>query len=77
VANPALPWPGPLPAGGGRAAGERLLAAGADLVALSRAFAANPDLVARLRAGAPLNPVRAEFLQYVQTGTGYTDYSSM
>ncbi|GAA4443096.1 alkene reductase [Phytohabitans houttuyneae] len=77
VANPALPWPGPLPADGGAAAGERLLAAGADLVALGRAFAANPDLVARLRTGAPLNPVRAEYLQYVRTDTGYTDYSSL
>ncbi|MFF4192797.1 hypothetical protein [Nonomuraea sp. NPDC001831] len=36
------PWPGPLPADGGRREGERLLDAGADLVSLGRAFLANP-----------------------------------
>ncbi|MQY07326.1 alkene reductase [Actinomadura macrotermitis] len=74
IANPALPWPGPLPADGGRSEGERLLAAGADLVALGRAFLANPDLVERLRAGAPLNPVRDAYLMYTGEETGYTDY---
>jgi N-ethylmaleimide reductase len=73
IANPALPWPGPLPADGGRHEGERLLAAGADLVALGRAFLANPDLVERLRNGAPLNPLR-DNLMYVGGQTGYTDY---
>ncbi|MFJ7959573.1 alkene reductase [Streptomyces sp. NPDC096319] len=74
IANPVLPWPGPLPADGGRAAGERLLAAGADLVALGRAFLANPDLVERLRRGAPLNPLRDKGLMYVGGAEGYTDY---
>ncbi|MFJ8648320.1 alkene reductase [Streptomyces sp. NPDC093546] len=74
IANPALPYPGPLPADGGRREGERLLAAGADLVSLGRAFLANPDLVARLRLGAPLNPVRDEGLMYVGGEAGYTDY---
>jgi len=46
-------------------------------VALGRAFIANPDLVARYRAGAPLNTLRPEYLQYVQTETGYTDYPPM
>jgi N-ethylmaleimide reductase len=59
--------------GGGRHEGERLLAAGADLVALGRAFLANPDLVERLRNGAPLNPLR-DNLMYVGGQTGYTDY---
>jgi N-ethylmaleimide reductase len=74
IANPMLPWPGPLPADGGKEAGERLLAAGADLVSLGRAFLANPDLVERLRTGAPLNPVRDRYLMYVGGETGYTDY---
>ncbi|WP_329237744.1 MULTISPECIES: alkene reductase [unclassified Streptomyces] len=74
IANPALPWPGPLPLDGGRHEAERLLAAGADLVSLGRAFLANPDLVERLRLGAPLNPVRDEGLMYVGGEAGYTDY---
>ncbi|MEU0272686.1 alkene reductase [Streptomyces sp. NPDC006307] len=74
IANPALPYPGPLPADGGRHEGERLLAAGADLISLGRAFLANPDLVARLRLGAPLNPLRDEGLMYVGGEEGYTDY---
>ncbi len=73
IANPALPWPGPLPADGGRRQGEQLLAAGADLIALGRAFLANPDLVERLRTGAPLNPLR-DNLMYVGGQEGYTDY---
>ncbi|MFF5975622.1 alkene reductase [Streptomyces sp. NPDC012769] len=74
IANPVLGWGGPLPADGGRQAGERLLAAGADLISLGRAFLANPDLVERLRAGAPLNAVRMEGLMYGGGATGYTDY---
>lgn len=74
IANPVLGWGGPLPADGGRAAGERLLAAGADLISLGRAFLANPDLVERLRIGAPLNPVRDKGLMYVGGAAGYTDY---
>ncbi|WP_067487111.1 alkene reductase [Actinomadura hibisca] len=73
VANPALPWPSPFPADGGRAEGERLLAAGADLVSLGRAFLANPDLVERLQQGAPLNEPRPEHW-YGGTEQGYTDY---
>ncbi|MFF9279821.1 alkene reductase [Streptomyces griseosporeus] len=77
IANPALPWPGPLPADGGRGAAERLLTAGADLIALGRAFLANPDLVTRLRSGAPLNPIRDAHLMYVGGETGYTDYPTL
>ncbi|RSS57785.1 alkene reductase [Streptomyces sp. WAC07061] len=77
IANPALPWPGPLPADGGRHEAERLLAAGADLVSLGRAFLANPDLVERLRAGAALNPLREEGLMYVGGADGYTDYPAL
>ncbi|MGR6918645.1 oxidoreductase [[Actinomadura] parvosata] len=73
IANPALPWPTPFPADGGRQEGERLLAAGADLVSLGRAFLANPDLVERFRRGAPLNPVRPEYW-YGGGELGYTDY---
>ncbi|MGA5409318.1 alkene reductase [Streptomyces lavendulocolor] len=74
IANPALGWGGPLPADGGRRAGERLLAAGADLISLGRAFISNPDLVDRLRTGAPLNPLRDEGWMYAGGEIGYTDY---
>ncbi|GAA0587521.1 alkene reductase [Streptomyces crystallinus] len=77
LANPNLGWPAPLPADGGRAAGERLLAAGADVIALGRAFLANPDLVERLRIGAPLNEVRDKYTMYVGGPTGYTDYPTL
>ncbi|OAH10236.1 alkene reductase [Streptomyces jeddahensis] len=77
IANPVLGWGGPLPADGGRHAGERLLAAGADLIALGRAFLANPDLVERLRIGAPLNPVRDKYAMYTGGETGYTDYPTL
>lgn len=70
------PWPGPLPADGGRREAERLLDAGADLVSLGRAFLANPDLPDRLAAGAPLNPVRIEHW-YGGDHTGYTDYPAL
>lgn len=74
IANPVLGWGGPLPADGGRQAGERLLAAGADLISLGRSFLANPDLVERMRIGAPLNPVREKGLMYTGGEAGYTDY---
>ncbi|MEU5049040.1 alkene reductase [Streptomyces sp. NPDC021096] len=74
IANPVLGWGGPLPADGGRHEGERLLAAGADLISLGRSFLANPDLVERMRIGAPLNPVREKGLMYTGGESGYTDY---
>ncbi|QNP70241.1 alkene reductase [Streptomyces roseirectus] len=75
VGNPAL---GPaLPADGGRAAAEQLLAHGADLVALGRAFLANPDLVARLRTGAPLNEVQGALMMYTGGERGYLDYPTL
>ncbi|MFE5296145.1 alkene reductase [Streptomyces sp. NPDC056632] len=77
IANPNLGWGGPLPADGGRAAGERLLAAGADLISLGRGFLANPDLVERLRTGAPLNPVREQYLMYTGGEEGYNDYPTL
>ncbi|MEU5432092.1 alkene reductase [Streptomyces sp. NPDC020719] len=77
MANPNLGWPAAMPADGGRGAGERLLAAGADLISLGRAFLANPDLVERLEAGAPLNQVRDKYTMYVGGPTGYTDYPTL
>ncbi|MFF2328721.1 MULTISPECIES: alkene reductase [unclassified Streptomyces] len=73
IANPVLPR-GRIPDDGGLAAGERLLAAGADLIALGRPFLANPDLIHRMRTGAPMNQVRDAYLMYVGGATGYTDY---
>ena len=75
IANPRLPADH-LPADGGRAAAERLLAEGADLVSLGRPFLANPDLVERLRRGAPINQVRDGFL-YAGGAQGYTDYPAL
>ena len=75
IANPVLPA-GQIPADGGRHAGERLLAAGADLIALGRPFLANPDLVERIRTGAPVNPLRDLHL-YLGGETGYTDYPAL
>ncbi|KUJ70308.1 1,2-oxophytodienoate reductase [Streptomyces albus subsp. albus] len=77
IANPVLGWGGPLPADGGRHAGERLLAAGADLISLGRPFLANPDLVERLRTGAPLNPLQESGLMYTGDAAGYTDYPTL
>ncbi|GAB0107558.1 alkene reductase [Nocardia sp. JMUB6875] len=77
IANPNLGWGVPLPADGGRAAAEALLAAGADLVSLGRSFLANPDLVERLKIGAPLNPLRDEPLMYVGGPEGYIDYPTL
>lgn len=77
IANPVLGWGGPLPADGGRAAGERLLAAGADLISLGRSFLANPDLVHRFHLGAPVNQVRQAGLMYTGGADGYTDYPTL
>ncbi|MFD3683800.1 alkene reductase [Nocardiopsis sp. NPDC058631] len=73
IGNPVLPADR-IPADGGRALGERMLEAGADLVSLGRPFLANPDLTERIRTGAPVNAVRDAFLMYVGGATGYTDY---
>ncbi|MEU8776877.1 alkene reductase [Streptomyces sp. NPDC048606] len=73
IANPALSRE-EVAADGGRARGERLLAAGADLIALGRGFVANPDLVERLRTGAPLDELRPEFLMHVHGAEGYDDH---
>ncbi|WP_327354293.1 alkene reductase [Streptomyces sp. NBC_01304] len=62
---------------GGKAKGEELLAAGADLIALGRGFLANPDLVERLKAAAPLNLVRDKYLMYTGGETGYNDYPTL
>ncbi|MFC7308366.1 alkene reductase [Streptomyces monticola] len=77
IANPLLGWGVPLPADGGKQAGERLLAAGADLISLGRAFLANPDLVERLAIGAPLNPLRDKGQMYAGGADGYTDYPTL
>ncbi|MDQ0795816.1 alkene reductase [Streptomyces sp. B1I3] len=76
IANPVLPADR-IPADGGIARAERLLAAGADLIALGRPFLANPDLVHRVRTGAPVNQVRNAYLMYVGGETGYTDYPAL
>ncbi|WP_285564078.1 alkene reductase [Streptomyces sp. RTGN2] len=76
IANPALSRED-LAADGGMRRGERLLAEGADLIALGRGFLANPDLVERLRTGAPLNPIRPEFLMHVHGAEGYNDYPTL
>ncbi|MGW1407226.1 alkene reductase [Streptomyces sp. NPDC002403] len=76
IANPVLPQDR-IPDDGGLAHGERLLAAGADLIALGRPFLANPDLIRRMRTGAPVNQVRDAYLMYVGGATGYTDYPTL
>ncbi|GAA3383024.1 alkene reductase [Streptomyces racemochromogenes] len=76
IANPRLSHE-ELAADAGLLKGERLLAAGADLVALGRGFLANPDLVERLRTGAPLNALRPEFLMHVHGPEGYNDYPAL
>jgi N-ethylmaleimide reductase len=73
IANPVLSREA-VAVGGGLREGDRLLAAGADLIALGRPFQANPDLVDRLRTGAPLNPIRERYLMYTGEETGYTDH---
>lgn len=75
IANPKLPEA--LPADGGRHEGERLLAAGTDLIAPGRAFIANPDLVGRLRTGAALNPLRGKDFMYTGGESGYTDHPAL
>ncbi|MFE6973155.1 alkene reductase [Streptomyces sp. NPDC057682] len=76
MANPKLSHED-LAADAGLRHAERLLAGGADLVSLGRGFLANPDLVERLRTGAPLNPLRPEFLMHVHGAEGYNDYPAL
>ncbi|MFJ8015248.1 alkene reductase [Streptomyces sp. NPDC096339] len=76
IANPVLSRE-EVAGDGGKLRGERLLAAGADLIALGRGFLANPDFVERLRTGAPLNEIRPEFLMHVHGAEGYTDYPAL
>ncbi|MGW0788934.1 alkene reductase [Streptomyces sp. NPDC002911] len=76
IANPVLPKDR-IPDDGGIAQGERLLAAGADVIALGRPFLANPDLIRRMRTGAPVNQVRDAYMMYVGGDTGYTDYPAL
>lgn len=76
IANPVLPQ-NRIPDDGGLAQGERLLAAGDDLIALGRPFLANPDLIRRMRTGAPMNQVGGAYLMYVGGPTGYTDCPSL
>ncbi|TDC79524.1 alkene reductase [Streptomyces hainanensis] len=56
------------------AAGERWLAAGADLIGFGRAFLANPDLVERFRTGAPLRPTPDRASWYSGGDAGYLDH---
>lgn len=48
----------------------------ADAVAFGKDYIANPDLVERLKAGAPLNPWKAETF-YGPGEEGYTDYPAL
>ncbi|WP_432377317.1 alkene reductase [Duganella sp. P38] len=48
----------------------------ADAVAFGKDYIANPDLVERLKAGAPLNPWKAETF-YGPGQEGYTDYPAL
>ncbi|UCM89044.1 alkene reductase [Streptomyces marincola] len=70
IMNPVFPM-GPKQTD--RAAADRWLGLGADLIGFGRAFIANPDLVERLRAGLPLAPV--DEATYYQGGdAGYLTY---
>ncbi|MBK6012857.1 alkene reductase [Streptomyces sp. MBT53] len=70
VMNPAVPM-GPKQAD--RAAADRWLGLGADLISFGRAFLANPDLVERLRTGLPVAP--DDPATYYQGGdSGYLTY---
>ncbi|MCS0638628.1 alkene reductase [Streptomyces sp. LP05-1] len=70
IMNPVLPL-GPKQTD--RAAADRWLGLGADLISFGRAFIANPDLVERLRTGVPIAPV--DEATYFQGGdAGYLTY---
>ncbi|MEV0730922.1 alkene reductase [Polymorphospora sp. NPDC050346] len=70
VVNPAFPM-GPRPTD--RAAADRWLGLGADLISFGRAFIANPDLVERLRQGLPIAPDDPA-TWYVGGDAGYLTY---
>jgi N-ethylmaleimide reductase len=70
IMNPVLPM-GPKQAD--RAAADRWLGLGADLISFGRAFLANPDLVERLRTGVPIAPVD-ESTYYGGGDAGYLTY---
>ncbi|QQQ77304.1 alkene reductase [Saccharothrix sp. 6-C] len=70
VVNPVVPMG---PRRTDRAAADRWLGLGAELISFGRAFVANPDLVERLRAGLPL--ASADTATYYQGGdAGYLTY---
>ena len=58
-----------------KAAGERWLSWGADLISFGRAYLANPDLVERLRSDLPLTPADPETF-YGGGDQGYLNYTS-
>jgi N-ethylmaleimide reductase len=58
-----------------RAAGQRWLDHGADLISYGRAYLTNPDLVERLRTELPLNPADPETF-YAGGDQGYLDSTS-
>ncbi|MES0833088.1 alkene reductase [Nocardiopsis tropica] len=70
IMNPSVPM-GPEQVD--RAAADRWLGLGADLVSFGRAFISNPDLVERLRAGLPVEPVD-EAVYYQGGDQGYLTY---
>ena len=81
--RPAPAWPGTLdhepgppdgsPSRPDRAAADRWLGWGADLISFGRAFLANPDLVERLRQGLPI-AADDEATWYAGGDTGYLTY---
>ncbi|PRY21341.1 alkene reductase [Pseudosporangium ferrugineum] len=72
VMNPSAPM-GPVAAD--RAAADRWLALGADLISFGRAFIANPDLVERLRQGLPI-AADDQATWYAGGDDGYLTYSA-
>lgn len=72
IVNPVHPT-SPTPAD--RAAADRWLDLGADLISFGRAFISNPDLVERLRADLPL-AAYDEQTYYAGGDRGYVDYAT-
>lgn len=73
IVNPVMPM-GPKQTD--RAAADRWLGLGAELISFGRAFLANPDLVERLRTGAPIAPVE-ESTYYGGGDAGYLTYPTL